>query len=416
MATNRGRGRQVLRSALLYAAIISTTLLVLDVICIAFGLFPPTANYGDPDLGWRSAGATGQMAIGKCTDFTTGHIITYQRNEDGVRTSLSRRQIEADSSDVIIGATGDSQTDLCAPNSQLHSGFLESDLDAQGVHATVLTYGAGRYSPLQGYLAFKKILRPYHPRVLVLNVYTGNDFYDMLRADDRPHFVPDGDGYQIASPLWYSLDDPAVQRRSRVLFAFRLMGDKLGVRSTISRFLELRRLGAQENGGTFAVIAYMMDLWRAREPSVGYSDAFTAQMLNQQLFFHRFPGAEKESVRRIRALMTLIRIENPGMLLVMSPIPSYELVGEQPVDTSLLRTLNRLPVTYDEGVSQEASLYERLSELAREQGWIFVDNLASLRSYQGRERLYNNFDYHLLPPASALIGHAQAAAILDSVR
>jgi hypothetical protein len=409
------RARRLLIGSGTYLGIVAGTLLLVDVVCIALGLFPPTHNYGDPELGWRSANATGHMTFGQCIDFATGDVIRYRRNEDGVRTSLSRRLITSDSTSVKIGVTGDSQTELCAPNEQIHSGVLESTLVSRGVPAEVFTYGAGRYSPLQAYLAFRKVLRPYHPAVLVLNVYTGNDFYDLLRVDDRPHFVSSDSGYRIALPVWYSLEDPTAESRSRVLFAGRALADKTGLRQLYLRFLELRRLGAQQHAGMSAILAYMRSLWDAREPSVGYSDAFTAQMLNQQLFFHYFPASRQESVRRIQALMELIRRENPGLLLVMSPLPSYELVGEQPVDSALFRILRRLPVTYGEGVQQEGDLYEQLRGLSSEQGWVFVDNLAALRAHRGPERLFNDFDYHLLPAASGLIGRAQATAILPNL-
>jgi hypothetical protein len=400
---------------LTYAVIIGITLFLVDGICIVFGLFPPTHNYGDPDLGWRPARATGQMAVGKCIEFSNGQVTLYQRNEDGVRTLLSRKNIDSDTVSIRIGVTGDSQTDLCAPNEEIHSGVLQADLRAHRVPAVLLTYGSGRYSPLQDYLAFRKILRPYHPKVLVLNFYTGNDFYDILRADDRPHFVKADSGYRIAKPVWYSLDDPTVHRRSRVLFAARALAEKAGVRQLYFRLSELRTLGAQQGEGMSSVVAYMYDLWKAREPTVGYSDAFTAQILNQQLFFYHFPRGQEESLARVQALMELIRSENPELLLVMSPLPSYELTGEQPVDQALVRTLERLPITYEEGVQQEGTLYERLRGLAAAQGWIFVDNLAALKAYHGPDRLYNDFDYHLLPPASALVGHAQASAILESL-
>jgi hypothetical protein len=410
------RAKRALTGTLTYAGIIGLTLLVVDGICIAFGLFPPTHNYGDPDLGWRPARATGRMAVGKCIEFSTGEVVLYQRNEDGVRTTLSKDSIDTDTTNVRIGVTGDSQTDLCAPNDEIHSGVLQADLRSHGVPAVLLTYGSGRYSPLQDYLAFRTILRPYHPQVLVLNFYTGNDFYDILRADDRPHFVKADSGYRIAGPVWYSLDDPALQPRSRVLFAARTLADKAGVRQLYFRLSELRRLGAEQGEGMSAVFSYMYDLWKAREPTVGYSDAFTAQILNQQLFFYHFPGSQDESLARVEALMKLVRSENPGLVLVMSPLPSYELTGEQPVDSSLVRTLKRLPISYEEGVQQEGALYERLRGLAAAQGWIFVDNLAALRAYRGSGRLYNDFDYHLLPPASALVGHAQADALLDTLR
>jgi hypothetical protein len=369
-------------------------------------------NYGDPDLGWRSANPTGHMAIGKCVEFSTGDTITFQRNEDGVRTSLSRAAILADTNRLRIGVSGDSQTDLCAPNDQIPGGVLEAALGAHGHPSTVLTFGAGRYSPLQAYLAFRKVLVPYQPDMFIMQVYTGNDLYDILRADDRPHFVTTDSGYRIAEPIWYSLDNPKVRRKSRVLYLLRTLGDRIGVRQTLLRVSELRRVGKQHGGGMLDVISYMRDLWKAREPSVGYPDAFSAQMLNQQLFFEHFPEAREESIRRMRELMTLIRKENPGLTLVMSPIPSYELVGGPRIDSTLLRTLQRLPMSYEDGQRQEGGFYDRLRELANEQHWIFVDNLAALRGYQGSERLYNSFDYHLLPNASALVGEAEAEAIL----
>jgi hypothetical protein len=412
MATSKAL--RFLKPVLVYSAIIVVTLSVIDGICIALGLFPPVMNYGDPDLGWRSASPTGRMAIGKCLEFSTGETISFQKNEDGVRTSLSRASVLADSNRLRIGVSGDSQTDLCAPNDKIPGGVLEAALDAHGHPSTVLTFGAGRYSPLQAYLAFRKVLVPYRPNVFILQAYTGNDLYDILRADDRPHLEATDSGYRIADPIWYSFDDPKIRRTSRVLYVLRTVGDRIGVRQTFLRLVELRRVARQQGAGMGDVVSYMRDLWKAREPSVGYPDAFSAQMLNQQLFFQHFPSAREESIRRMRELMMLIRRENPGMTFVMSPIPSYELVGG-PVDSALLRTLKRLPVTYDEGRRQEGGLYDSLRTLANEQQWIFVDNLAALRSYQGSGRLYNSFDYHLLPNASALVGQAQAEALLQAL-
>jgi hypothetical protein len=138
-------------------------------------------------------------------------------------------------------------------------------------------------------------------------------------------------------------------------------------------------------------------------------------MLNQQLFFHHFPGSREEGIKRLKALLELIRAEHPGVLLVLTPIPSYQLVQEQPVDSALLKVTKRLPVTYDQGVREERELYETLRRLAAETGWQFVDDLPPLQAYAGKDRLFNNFDYHLLPPASAIIGRAQAATVLSGL-
>jgi hypothetical protein len=106
--------------------------------------------------------------------------------------------------------------------------------------------------------------------------------------------------------------------------------------------------------------------------------------------------------------MEMIRRRNPGMLLIMSPLPSYQLALGTAVDDSYRRVLARLPLTLEEGVKEEEELYYTLRDLSGELGWLFVDNLSPLRRYDGPERLYNDFDYHLTPTASAIVGNVEA--------
>jgi hypothetical protein len=290
---------------------------------------------------------------------------------------------------------------------------MENALNARGLRAVVLAYGAGRYSPVQDYIAFKKALLKYHPAAFVLNLYTGNDFNDILRVDDRPHLVRTDSGYAIAPPVWYRYDEPGIRRRSRVLFALRSVAKRTGLREFLQRLRVLRAVAAEQGKGLGTVLAYTNDLRKSAEPSVGYSGALSAQMLNQQLFFHWFPESRAESIRRVRALLELIRRENPRLVLLLSPLPSYELAQQRPVDEALLRTLARLPITYEGGLREEGALYDTLRVLAEQTGWLFVDNLRALRAYCGGHRLYNAFDYHLLPVASDIIGRVQAEALLQ---
>src|SRR6266566_9662949 len=406
------RFKQLLLTTAQYGGIVLATLLAIDVACIVLGLFPPTYEYGEPDVGWVASPPTGAMHEDRCNEFSTGTTYNYTRNEDGVRTDRRAAELQADTESYRIAVTGDSQTDLCAPNAQTHEGVLERVLNAGGLRAVVLPYGAGRYSPVQDYIVFKKTLLKYHPDAFVLNLYTGNDFNDILRVDDRPHFVRTDSGYTIAPPVWYLYDAPGARRRSRVLFALRSLAKRTGVEGFIERVQQLRAVAAEQGKGLATVAAYMNDLRKSSEPSLGYPAAFSAQMLNQQLFFHRFPEGRAESIRRVRALLQLIRQENPGMVLLLSPLPSYELTQQQPVDSALLRTIARLPITYESGLREERALYDTLRVLALETGWLFADNLRPLQAYRGPDRLYNSFDYQLLPPASDIIGREQAKALL----
>jgi hypothetical protein len=66
-------------------------------------------------------------------------------------------------------------------------------------------------------------------------------------------------------------------------------------------------------------------------------------------------------------------------------------------------------------VAEEEALYRDVGREAKDAGWLYVDNLSSLRTWSGEGRLYNDFDYHIEPAASELIGRAQAAAILSAL-
>lgn len=407
------RARKFLIPALAYSIVIAATLAVFEVACNLFGILPPAFNPGDPQLGWRPADGTGRFEQGKCTEFSSRETVTYRRNEEGVRSDVSLSDTTGNDGSIRIAVVGDSHTELCAPNEALHSGQLTRRLEDDGVKATPLTYGVGRYSPLQAYLAYREVLRKYHPSVVILNLYTGNDFYDMLRIDDRPHFAGDTAlGYRVVPPVWFTYDDPGSPPRSRILSLARAVGDRTGVRTALQRLSYLRSIGAANGGGVWEVTAYLRSLVDAREPSVGYPDAFTAQMLNQQLFFRFFPKAKRESLNRVQALLAMARRENPGVTFVLSPLPSYQLVGESPVDEALTKTTQRLPVSMSEGIALEQELYDALSRIAAAEGWLFVDNLSALRTYTGRERLFNDFDYHLLPVASSIVGQAQHDVLL----
>ena len=192
-----------------------------DIILVLLGAFPPRYNFGVPGLGWVPE-HNGAMMVDSCQDFATGGKRHFERNEIGIRTTRPVESIRADSISFKIAVVGDSHTDLCAPNDSTHPGVLEHALNRDGLKSIALSYGVGRYSPLQAYLLYDSRLTALGPTALVLNLYTGNDFYDMMREDDRPHFERVPGGYRIAPPEWFVFDDPDQpkwMRESRILFS-----------------------------------------------------------------------------------------------------------------------------------------------------------------------------------------------------
>jgi len=415
-ASAPSRLRGVLRAIGIYFLITVATLALADVVLIATGLFPPIVRPGHAELGWVAARPTGEMRTGSCTEYASGVSYDFQRNEDAMRTSFSAESLAADTMLVSIAVGGDSQTELCAPNDSTHFGFLDRDLRAGGTRAAVFAYGAGKYSPLQAYLALRPSMAKYHADVFVLNLYLGNDVYDMLRVDDRPHFVRSDSGLVVAPPVWYQEDPPGTVRRSRVLWLLRTLADRTGIRNVAVRLRYLRD-AADERGASFPdVISYMQSLRRSTAPELGYPAAYSAQMLNQQLFFHHFPGSREESLARVQALLEMVRREQPGALLVLSPLPSYQGILRERVDSSFLRVLERLPITNVSGYEDEERLNTELRALAAATGWLFVDNLTPLRAYSGGEPLFNDHDFHYLPVGSEIIGRSQAEVIAPALR
>lgn len=409
------RIRSAVRATLIYSLITGLTLAIFDIVLIAFDLFPPSYEFGDPELGWATV-APADLPYDRCTDMSAGVEIPFYRNELGIRTRLSETEIRASNEDWIIAAVGDSQSDQCAQNHETHQGILEQELNDAGIATLVLSNGVGRYSPLQSYLLFQRRLETFDPDILILNWYTGNDFIDILRLDDRPHFQKTGDGYRIGPPVWFRYYDPSIKYRSRVMFVARSLLDSLGIRNLWQRIRILSSSSDSADRSIASIFRYLNDIRRSIEPEVGYSAAFSAQFLNQQLYMHHFPESEQESLRRAAYLLQMIREENPGTILLLSPIPSYQLVGQEPLDPRLEKTLLRLPIDLNSGISSEGRMYAELQTIATENGWLFADNLRPLREYTGTAPLYNDFDFHVTPAASQVIGSNQAAILMPFLR
>ena len=409
--------RRAIKSLVFCFLVCCLVLIATDVVLIALGLFPPRVRAGDPELGWAPARPEGAILEQTCTEFSSGTRHRFVRNEDGIRTDHGREDLLADDGAFVIVVGGDSHTEVCSSNRQAHFGVLEREMSRAGYLAKVAANGAGKYSPLQAYLALRRPVRDYDANAVVLNLYTGNDVYDLLRFDDRPHFEPDLLGYHVAAPTWYLEDPPGTVRRSRVAWAFRLLADATGLRGAAVRLWYLRDTAREQHASVLRVLKYLNDLRRSTSGEIGYPAALSAQMLNQQLFFRHFPDGRQEGIRRLRALMELVRREQPGRMLVLSPIPSYQLVAGERVNPAMARVLGRLSITKGEGVALEQGLYDEAAMLADELGWVFVDTLPRLRAEAVPDSLYNSFDYHVSPAASDIIGRAQAEAItsrLDS--
>ena len=321
-----------------------------------------------------------------------------------------------------IAMVGDSHSQLSFENPlDSHEFVLESALRTGAIPIQVISAGRGRYSPLQEYLLFKLALKhAYQPRLLLMNFYSGNDFYDMLRPDDRPHFVRDEEGAIVMNdPHWISFVNPDTKswiERSRLLWSLDEITNRLGYPRVVTR---LRMLSAAANraGRPYRdTLRYLEDLRGSQEPRLDYPAAFSAQILNQALFFEHFPESIDESLAFMRHLLETVRAENPDVLLVLSSIPSAALVDAIPHDVRLpwRDTLTRTGLTEKRVSELEDDLVDRLESSSIDAGWLFIDLRDCLRGHSGTGELYDSNDLHISATASRLIGRCQAEALLAS--
>jgi hypothetical protein len=341
--------------------------------------------------------------------------------EPGVRRSADYgvAQVNSASNRLPVAMIGDSHSQLWFPNPlDSHEFVLERTLRAEGLPIDMISAGRGKYSPLQEYLLFKRDLRDgYKPRVLLMNFYSGNDFYDMLRPDDRPHFVRDeNNAIVMRDPVWISYVNPETQswlERSRLLWSVDELMSRLGFPRVTTRLRMLSAAG-RRNRPRRETLRYLAALRKSQEPRVGYPAAFAAQILNQAIFFQHFPESTEESIAFMRSLLQRARAENPDVLLVLSAIPSAALMRAMPDDIRdpWNDTLRRTGLTEEGVAALENNLVDQLKSSSGAAGWLFIDVRDCLRGGVTAEPLYSSYDLHINAAASRRIGQCQAETLL----
>jgi hypothetical protein len=368
-------------------------LFAVDWLLVKLDLLSPPLAYGTPGVGFGNP---------------------------GVRTSAHHGVPRVNPADALtITMVGDSHSELVFENPlDSHEFVLEAALREAGIPVNMISAGRGRYSPLQEYLLFKlQLKKAFAPRVLVMNFYSGNDFYDMLRPDDRPHFEREGDSIVMKEPRWITYVDPSARswwERSRLLWGIDELSSRLGYPRVVSRLRMLSAAAIQSGRPVGDSLDYLASLRQSEEPRLGYPAAFAAQILNQALFFQHFPETTRDAEAFMRYLLQRVRAENPGMLLVLASIPSAALMDRVPhsIEGFWRDTLGRTNLNSGEVAALENRLVDGLKSSAAETGWLFVDLRDCLRSAPESGEQYSAEDLHISATASRLIGRCQAAALL----
>lgn len=400
--SNAKRPKQIIRWTKLLALQILVVLVAVigtDWLLVKLNLLRPPFRYGEPDVG-----------------FVTQKIVRMSKD-------YGRTTDFPESKGLVIAVVGDSHSALYLKEPlKSHEFVLEASLRDAGLPVVMLSAGQGKYSPLQEYLLYKSRLRDrFSPRIVMMNIYTGNDFNDMLRPDDRPHyaFVNHGTSIAVEPPIWFRYKNPkgsgTWREQSRFVWAFDESLDRLGYPKILLRIWLLTTTARKLDRGFSDVLSYLYDIHNSVEPGLGEPGAFAAQILNQAIFYRHFPEGKQKSLMFLDHLMKTAKRENPEVLFVLSPIPSAALADAIPPDIRPLwkHALDKVGLTSESVRHLEDELYEQLRRLAQQNGWLFVDTLPVFLENAGKQPLYNNYDLHVDQAACQLIGHEQARVLLE---
>lgn len=299
-----------------------------------------------------------------------------------------------------IGVVGDSLTvGTCKPEEN-YPNLVEAQLNqAEGrVANEVLDAGVGRYSPYQYYLRAERELLPLGISHLVVAIYSGNDYLDLIREDDRPHLVRGPSGAFEARPPTFVVyrdpnEPPGLLEKSRVWQIGRgLLGPTILYQFSRVRLLsrDLTALGR----GPLETFAYINEIRKLDKVAHG----LMVQSLHQRLWFDRFPETLESAMAIDKRVMELFaemgRARGIGITLVV--IPTKPEIEPQRIQ-GILRAVNALQPKYTARDIQsfENTLVERTLSDARAVGLDVVDVRPALRAAAANTELYYPADMHL---------------------
>lgn len=229
-----------------------------------------------------------------------------------------------------VAVVGDSFVVCPCKAGESFANQLEALLNARGGgRYEVINAGVGRHSPYQYLLRSERDIVPLRPARLVVTIYLGNDFLDLVRQDDRPYLARTADGgVEARPPVFITYDDPA--RPPAWYESARLwqlgraaLGPTLLYQVSRVRLLH-RNLGALGRGPG-EIARYMLEVKKLDQASHG----IMAQSLHQYLWFQRFPETLEAALFFNRHVVAefdkLRRRENIELAFIVMPTkPSIE--------------------------------------------------------------------------------------------
>lgn len=316
---------------------------------------------------------------------------------------------------------GDSHVDGMVDNSEFCTARLAGFLNGtQGGTSSeffeVLNAGVASYGPLQEYLWLRQYGVYYHPDLVILVFYVGNDIVNLLR-EDIPYLeeIPEGGfaltGYPIVASRPQSDGGGGVflsakRFLERHLVSYRLSQDWVK-RSPLNGFVHT--LGIARRGEKTRT---------AQARAQATSPGAVLQSLLQAHVAKTRPEDIECAFRKCRAILSwfLAETEKIDAVCILVLLPSkQQFEGED--DEARTREAAGILILEEADLQFDEVVLSRVRSMADSLGVSVLDPLSEFRKYRAtcREALYYRFDWHLNPAGHRLLAEVLGRYVRETV-
>jgi len=270
----------------------------------------------------------------------------------------------------------------------------------------VIDAGVGRYSLYQYYVKAKVEAVSLKPQQLLVALYAGNDFLDIVREDDRPYLKLGRDGQVEAHAPHFVVyrdhsEKPGILEMSRIYSVGRAA---LGptILYQISRVKLLYLNLADEHHGLMEIAKYLKEVHDLDAISHG----LMVQSLHQYVWFQRFPETLRTSLIFTRYTLEKLRelARQNGIRLTCTIIPTKPMVEPETLRAVFAEVTRHNPsFTADRLAAFENSLIDQTLKMCRALDIEAIDLRPGIAAQRYGRSLYYPRDMHLNVAGNAVV-------------
>ena len=302
--------------------------------------------------------------------------------------------------------------------------YLQNELTAADLKPRIVSLGVPRFSPVQEMLAMEQLIDAnYIVDASVFLFYSGNDFAELLRNDDRPCVeFDDDDRAYVASPTWrFNRPDDRYDEwpgSSRLLYLTNLAANLVRPGNVPMKMVVAAESTDALGPSLRERVRYFWTAMASTDDRLGYSGAVAAEWLNQvvvaEMFGERFTAGVE---RRVQYFWREMRRRHGGRRMYFFVIPSATLVDAIPEKVAPIYDdlLHRVGTSDERARAIERGLIDMFSREAAAQGFTVIDLSPRFEEAIRKDPAVLYYDeptLHIDVVSRKMVGEAMAEAIL----